>query len=551
MSGATLNRREAVLAGAATLLASEAGGAAPAWRAGELRHVLPTASADAILLKCSFVRPLSGKVEATIGGRRVAGVKTDSTGRFWTFWAKRLAPGTAHRIVLSANGRSLCDPWTIRTFPAPGAGAARFRLLTFMCAGGDEAARGPRGIESFRPIATRQRMLARGLSFAPDAVIANGDHIYWDQKSWLMHRNEEIRRETKRVYDGWGYLDPRLPVMGTANEALVRRVGDEQIARLYGTMLRATPSFFLPDDHDFIENDEAEDRFVTFPPDELQRGVQRAMQRLYMPEFLPEPTLPGGLSGTIDEGWAQGLSRSFGTLRFGNLVEALLYDTVGFASLKDRNAGLVSPEAEAWLLDRIATSDAAQMLHIPSFPIGWTAGKWREWYPDVVAAPVNAAGETVVTTHSFSGVGRLTTDRPKYLWQSGWWAQHQRLVGAMAQGNRPPIIAGGDIHAVGKTRVVRSGDIDLAANPLTSFLVGSIGASKAGFPSFARGTPPSTPAALRAEGFRNPDEQNGFTLIDVERARVTVRQFRWTDSQPLEAIDRLEPFDTVVIPKAG
>lgn len=556
MSGTEIDRRQAMLLGAGAVglglaTAIPEASASAAWRAGALRHVIPTASADAILLKCSFDRPLAGKVVAMIGGHAVPGHQTDSAGRFWTFWAKGLAPGMPQRIALTANGKLLSDPWSVRTLPASGADPARFRMLTFMCAGGDESARGPKGIESFRPIATRRRLLARGLSFAPDVVVANGDHIYWDQKSWLMNRNADIREATKHAYDQWGYLDPRLPVLGTANENLVQRVGDEQIARLYGTMLRETPSYFIPDDHDYIENDEAEERFVTFPADELQREVQRVMQRLYYPEFLPQDHLPQGLAGTSHEGWSRGLSRSFGTIRYGKLVEALLYDTIGFMSLKDRNAGLIPPEAEAWLLDRILASDAHQMLHLPSFPLGWTAGKWREWYPDVVAAAVNAQGETEVHTHGFGGVGRLTTDRPKYLWQQGWFAQHQRLVAAMAATTRPAIVVSGDIHAVGKTKIVASGDLDLSANPIHAFLVGSIGASKSGFPSFARGTPPSTPAALKAEGFEFPKEENGFSIVDVEPDSVTVRQFRWTDSVPLAAIDTLEPFDTTVIARRG
>ena len=543
-----LNRREAVVAGAAAALLP--GGhltAATPWCAGAMRHVLPSASADAILLKCSFTRPLSGRVQADLSGRRFDGFMTDSEGRFWTFWATGLTPDTDYQITLSENDERLCDPWPLRTFPAGDAAPERFRLLTFMCAGGDETARGPRGIESFRPIATRQALLQRGLAFRPDAVVANGDHIYWDQKSWLQHRNEEIRAETRRVYDEWGYFDPAQAMIGTANEKLLKRIGEQQIARLYGTLLRSTPSFFLPDDHDYLENDEAEERFVTFPPDEQQREFQRVMQRLYYPEFLPDPLLPPGLPGIAREGWAQGLSRSFGALRFGNLVEALFYDSAGYLSLKDGNAGLLPPEVEAWVISRIGASDAAQLLHIPSFPIGWTAGKWREWYPDVVAAPTNAAGETVVSTHGFGGVGRLTTDRPKYLWQKGWWAQHQRLLTAMGQSKHRPIVLGGDIHAVGATKLIGSGDINLADNPLHAFLVGSIGASKAGFPSFARGTPPSTPAQLSAQDFRFPQERNGFTLVDVERERTVVRQFAWDETMGMEAIGTLAPFDTITI----
>lgn len=33
---------------------------------------------------------------------------------------------------------------------------------------------------TFLPLAVRNRLLRRGLSFRPDAVVANGDHVYWD-----------------------------------------------------------------------------------------------------------------------------------------------------------------------------------------------------------------------------------------------------------------------------------------------------------------------------------------------------------------------------------
>jgi hypothetical protein len=32
----------------------------------------------------------------------------------------------------------------------------------------------------FLPTAVRNRLLRRGLSFGPQAVVANGDHVYWD-----------------------------------------------------------------------------------------------------------------------------------------------------------------------------------------------------------------------------------------------------------------------------------------------------------------------------------------------------------------------------------
>ena len=52
----------------------------------------------------------------------------------------------------------------------------------------------------------------------------------------------------------------------------------------------------------------------------------------------------------------------------------------------------------------------------PSNPPGWTAGKWGEWYPDVLGDD-----------------GKLTTKKPKPYWQPGWLKQHDRLMEAIAR----------------------------------------------------------------------------------------------------------------------
>ena len=62
------------------------------------------------------------------------------------------------------------------------------------------------------------------------------------------------------------------------------------------------------------------------------------------------------------------------------------------------------------------------LVHIPSQPPGWSAGKWGDWYPDILAAD-----------------GSLTINKPKPYWQTGWLAQHDRLMkAASAQRQRTP-----------------------------------------------------------------------------------------------------------------
>jgi hypothetical protein len=48
------------------------------------------------------------------------------------------------------------------------------------------------------------------------------------------------------------------------------------------------------------------------------------------------------------------------------------------------------PDVEAFLIDRLKRSNAAQYIHVPSNPMAWTAGKIGEWYEDRPPANVTA-----------------------------------------------------------------------------------------------------------------------------------------------------------------
>ena len=58
-------------------------------------------------------------------------------------------------------------------------------------------------------------------------------------------------------------------------------------------------------------------------------------------------------------------------------------------------------------VERLTDREMIHLVNIPSNPPGWSAGKWGEWYPDVLSKD-----------------GKLTADRPKPYWQSGWLRQH-------------------------------------------------------------------------------------------------------------------------------
>ena len=131
----------------------------------------------------------------------------------------------------------------------------------------------------------------------------------------------------------------------------------------------------------------------------------RATQRLWYPEFLPDPARPSGLPGADTPDRAadrpSGLSESFGTLRYGRLAEVLLYDVRRTRPLLGR---LRSSWLPRWKLAKSARCRSRRdpCRQCPSNPPGWSAGKWGEWYPDLLGPD-----------------GKLSVARPKPYWQQG------------------------------------------------------------------------------------------------------------------------------------
>lgn len=491
------------------------------WDAGQVQHLLPTVGDSRILIKASFERAQSSAPTLRVGGRDVAGRMNGTDGRFWQFYATDLEAGRAHELALVApNGSSLCEPWTLSTFPPVDARPERFRVLFFTCAGGPEGTYA--GIGDRRgnlPTTIRNRLLRRGLSFEPDAVVANGDHVYWDLHTWSGSLAGELSQRARE-----SNFDFAASVYGTRNEAALHLAAGSQIVPVYGVDFRSTPVFFLQDDHDHWENDAA----GVFPVPWFQLQMARATQQLYYPEFLPDANRPQGLpwSSVGDRG---DLSESFGTIRYGDLAEVLLYDVRRTMSLGPR-AVFVDPTVEEWLIRRTSARGVRHVVHAPSNPMGWSAGKWGEWYPDVLD----------------EDSGGLTTAVRKPYWPDGWLSQHDRLVEAMSSmRDRAPLVVSGDLHAVGLGTMLRSGSLDLRANPVTAVLSGPVGTSPAGFPSAVRGIGSTPPAHLDLDEVAPPREHHGFTLADFTRDRVVLRLFGWdVDRESLDEIDTLEPFHT-------
>ncbi len=492
-----------------------------AWNNGAVRHLLPTVSDTRMLLKASFDAPLPQPPILRVGTLTVPGRMTDTRGEMWAFHATGLTPGRRYLLSLNAGGgRSLCEPWHLSTFPAPDARPDRLRVLFFTCAGGHEAL-------GFLPPAVRNRLLRRALSFQPDAAVANGDHVYWDLRSPLTAQNSGAAPRAREIMGG--SFDRSDIVLGSENETILKRAAGPQITPVYGTDFRSTPVFFIQDDHDYYDNDDAYDEIVTFPPDAFMTQMARATQSMYYPEFLPDAMRPRGLAGSSADARGLPVSESFGTLRYGRLAEVLLYTVRRTMTLAGPSAVFLDREVEGWLTRRMAATDVAHVVNAPSNPPGWTAGKWGEWYPDVLGAD-----------------GQLTIKVAKPYWQSGWLKQHDRLLAAMSgMRGRIPLSMSGDLHAIAIGRILRSGTLDLSANPVVTALTGPVGTGARGWPSSIRKVGPTPPLSLTVDAQVTPIEQHGFTLVDFTPDTMVLRFFKWdVNTQGVEALDTLEPFHT-------
>ncbi len=485
-----------------------------------LRHLLPAATHERFLIKASYHAPVRKTPELRVGDRRVMGQRTDSDGQFWLFDVPGLRPDTAYSLRLDGG-----EPWTLRTFAPPDATVEQFRLLVYTCAGGHDAmtiegTQNPYWVS----IPARQALFTRALREKPDAMVAIGDHVYWDLRYGRGTGRLPIGQQPwARALMGDDF-DRSLPVIGTRNETILKRAVDRQIAELYGTLFRSTPTHFIQDDHDYFENDEAIATGISFPPDDFMMRLARATQHLYFPEHLPNADRPAGLAGASAGDRASGLSECYGTLRVGKLAELLLYDCRRFQTLQGPHARLVPENTEEWLLRRLASSPARHVVNVPSMPIGWSAGKWGEWYPDVL-----------------DDNGRLGVAKAKYFWQEGWRSQHDRLLTASSQSDRLAVFLSGDLHALAHGAIARNGRLDLRGNPVHSVLTGPVSTGPRGWPSAARGTPPMVATGLEVKETLAPLEHNGFTIIDFTRDRMDFRMYSWKMGRAETEIDGLEP----------
>ena len=212
------------------------------WKAGPVKHLIPSANHSHISLKAVFSRQINDAV-LLIDGKKINGRPTDSRGHGFAFDAKGLRPNARYELALMEGETKLTDSWFLSTMPDPESQPEHLRLLVFTCAGGHPLM--SEGEHSaFLPQSTRRRLLQRGLSFKPHAMIAIGDHVYWDQRTWLESSVVGVREFSAELYNAVGMLDRMAPAYGGTNEEILKIVAGEQITPLYGTALRSTPSFF-------------------------------------------------------------------------------------------------------------------------------------------------------------------------------------------------------------------------------------------------------------------------------------------------------------------
>ncbi|MFC6631945.1 hypothetical protein [Microbulbifer taiwanensis] len=487
------------------------------WYQGDLQHLIPLVSHRSFNIKLSFLSARDRAPILKVGNRSISGRQQDTLGRFWAFRVGDLSPDTEYQLQLhDPSGTSLCDPWPLKTFPDPAQKAERLRVISYTCAGGPDLPVLPGNRHAFKPVVYRQKLFDTIVGQKPDMVISNGDHIYWDYRSWVKNPDSAMARMAIDLFLGsYGSFDESLPVKGTKNEITLQAIADEQIGKAYGVRFRSTPVYFVTDDHDYFDNDDATPELVTFPPNNFHQDLRDTLQAQYFPEYIVEEELPTAFPGyTTEETIA--LSTHFGAARFGDLFCGALYDCGGKLNLAGDDAGLIPQTVEDWLLEKTALEDTRHLIHIPSHPMGWTAGKWREWYPDLIESE-----DTLLAEVKGDGQGN------KFMWQRGWWSQHQRLIEALSlQKERKPLIVSGDLHLLGAGQIKRSGSLDLASNPVTSILSGPVGVGGLGWLSKARGLSAKIPKSLVAEALLTPRERNGYTLIDMSRTQCRIELYQ-------------------------
>ena len=176
-SSLTVLRRTLLAGGAAAVPLLGLIGCGPGSRQ-IIRHILPTVTDTRISISCSLAQPVQSLL-LRVANEVYRGEQRDSEGLHWSFTAEDLTANTQYQLQLLDGETPVGDTWPLSTFPAEDAAVDQLKLAAFTCAGGGDAF-GFNGLQYFKPHAFRHRLFDELLAQSPDAVIAIGDHIYWD-----------------------------------------------------------------------------------------------------------------------------------------------------------------------------------------------------------------------------------------------------------------------------------------------------------------------------------------------------------------------------------
>ena len=388
--------------------------ASAAWDAGSLRHILPGVSDTRFLIKTSFNTPLAETPTLHVGGTAVRGRMGDTHSEHWHFYATDLKPDRPYRLSLvRRQGTRALRALGARDLSGTRRTAGELPPVDL------HLRRRPRDPQIPSDRDTQPAAAARAYRSSPQAVVANGDHVYWDLLAPVGNARCSACRP-KRVKLSPAHSIARRSCSAATTKRVLKRAAGPQIVPVYGTDFRSTPVFFMQDDHDYFDNDEATDEAVTFPPSQFMLSLARATQNMYYPEFLQTSRVRSALpfSSAGDRVW--GISESFGTIRYGRLAELCSTTCAGPRRWPARARSMSISKSRRGSRRAPPATEITHVVHVPSNPPGWTAGKWGEWYPDVLGDD-----------------GKLTVKVPKPYWQPGWLKQHDRLMEAIGRNEAP------------------------------------------------------------------------------------------------------------------
>ena len=215
--------------------------------------LLPTVSDTRMLIKASF--NAAAEQRPDLANRRyfVRGRMSDTRGEHWHFYATGLQPGRRYPLsLIGSDGRTLSQPWELSTFPGPERSSGAISCLFFTCAGR------PRGIDHLappsQPPAASRPELRSPMQWWRMAITCIGTSSRPLAGRYTDARGRKAYRKIRPLRESCSAATTKP--CSSASAML-------QIASIYKTDFRSTPVFFLQDDHDYFDNDDATDEIIT------------------------------------------------------------------------------------------------------------------------------------------------------------------------------------------------------------------------------------------------------------------------------------------------